>query len=93
MFFFKNLKTAVDVSHARGVILLAARSKKVPIFEYTPLQIKSAVTGNGNAPKIQVQKMVQQILKLEKTKMQDDAADAIAAAICCSHNNNYLKLN
>ncbi len=85
LFFFKNLKTAISVSQARGVILLTAAKLKVPISEYTPLQIKQAVTGYGRAEKKQVQKMVKMILNLKKIPKPDDAADALAAAICCAH--------
>ncbi len=85
LFFFKNLKTAISVSQARGVILLTAAKSKIPILEYTPLQIKQAVTGYGRAEKKQVQKMVKMILNLKKIPKPDDAADALAAAICCAH--------
>jgi len=94
LFFFKNHKTAVRVSQARGVILLALAKKNIPIQEPKPLEIKQALTGYGRAEKCQVQKMVAHFLKLEKPIKSDDAADALAAAICCAHNYNYLtKLN
>jgi len=89
LFFFKNLKTAIAVSEARGVILAELERQKVKVFEHTPLEIKQAVTGYGRASKIQVQKMVQNILKLDKLPKPDDAADALAAAIC--HVNAWRK--
>ncbi len=85
IFFFKNLKTAIKVSQARGVILLTAAKIKIPVFEYTPLQIKQAITSYGRAEKIQVQKMVKLLLDLKEIPKPDDAADALAAAICCAH--------
>ena len=85
IFFFKNLKTAVTVSQARGVILARASQPKVSVMEYTPLQIKQAVTGYGRADKKQVQKMVKAILNLKEIPQPDDAADALATAICCAH--------
>jgi len=85
LFFFKNLKTAIKVSQARGVILLAASQQKITIFEYTPLQIKQALTGYGRADKNQVQQMVKAVLGLKEIPQPDDAADALAAAICCAH--------
>ena len=84
VYFFKNLKTAMPVSQAKGVILLTAAKKKIPIFEFTPLQIKMAITGYGRAEKKQIQKMVKILLNLEKIPRPVDAADALAAAICCS---------
>jgi crossover junction endodeoxyribonuclease RuvC len=84
LYFFKNLKTALPVSQARGVILLEAAKKRVPIYEFTPLQIKTSVCGYGRAEKLQVQKMVQLLLKLKELPKPDDAADALAAAICGS---------
>ncbi len=85
IFFFKNLKTAVKVSQARGVILAGAARLKEPVIEYTPLQIKQAVTGYGRADKKQVQKMVKVLLNLKEIPQPDDAADALATAICCAH--------
>lgn len=82
LFFQNNQKTAVDVAQARGVILLAANRAHVPIYEYTPLQVKSAVVGYGKAEKQQVMYMVRQYLHLKETPKPDDAADAIAIAIC-----------
>ena len=85
VYFFKNLKTAMPVSQAKGVILFTAAKKKIPIYEFTPLQIKMATVGYGRAEKKQVQKMVKLLLNIEKTPKPDDAADALAAAICCSY--------
>ncbi len=82
LFFNNNQKTAVDVAQARGVILLAADQAHVPIYEYTPLQVKSAVVGYGRAEKQQVMYMVRQYLHMKETPRPDDAADAIAVAIC-----------
>lgn len=88
IFFFKNLKTAIKVSQARGVILLTAAEFKIPIFECTPLQVKQAISGYGRAEKIQVQKMVKTLLNLKEIPKPDDAADALAVAICCAHTIN-----
>jgi len=85
IFFFKNLKTAIKVSQARGVILLTIAQNKIPVAEYTPLQIKQAVACYGRAEKIQVQRMVKILLNLEEIPKPDDAADALAVAICCAH--------
>jgi len=73
------------VSQARGVILLAAAQHRAKIYEYTPLQVKQAITGYGRAEKKQVQQMVKTILKLKEIPRPDDAADALAVAICCAH--------
>lgn len=92
LFFFKNTKTAMAVGQARGIILLAAQDLKVPIYEYTPLQVKMSICAHGRADKLQVQKMVKAILKLDKIPKPDDAADALAIAICCVNNiDNLLK--
>lgn len=82
LFFFKNLKTAIKVAQARGVLLLISGNSRVPVLEYTPLQVKQAVTGYGRADKGQVQYMVKEILKLKSIPKPDDAADALAVAIC-----------
>jgi crossover junction endodeoxyribonuclease RuvC len=81
LFFFKNAKTAIPVSQAKGVILLAGAKKKIPIYEFTPLQVKMAITGYGRAQKRQVQEMVKILLNLEKIPRPDDAADALGLAI------------
>lgn len=85
LFFCKNIKTATTVGQAKGVILLAANRMKIPYFEYTPLQVKQAVTSYGRAEKLQIQKMVKVILNLKEIPKPDDAADALAIAICCAH--------
>ncbi len=87
LFFFKNLKTALPVSHARGVILLAISEKKIPVYEFTPLQVKMTITGYGRAEKKQVQKMVQEILNIPDKIKKDDPADALAIALCCFYKN------
>jgi len=81
LFFFKNLKTAIPVSQAKGSILLTAAKKKIPVWEYTPLQIKMTVTGNGRADKKQVQNSLKDMLKLKEIPKPDDAADALAVAV------------
>lgn len=82
LFFNTNITTGIKVAQARGVILLSCAKIGSKLFEYTPLQIKSTLTGNGTAAKTQVQFMVRQLLKLKETPKPDDAADALAAAIC-----------
>lgn len=84
LFFAQNVTTAMSVSQARGVVLLCGVQNNLTLFEYTPLQIKQAVTGYGKADKKQVQEMVRVILGLESVPKPDDAADALAAAICHS---------
>jgi len=81
LFFYKNAKTVIDVSQARGVILLRLKKANLPLFELTPLQVKQALVGYGRAEKKQVQKMVQLVLSLGTGSLQDDAADALAVAI------------
>ena len=87
LYFQNNQKTAIDVAQARGVILLAAQLKGLPIYEYTPLQVKTAVTGYGKAKKEQVMEMTKRLLKLEKMPRLDDTADALAIAICHTQAN------
>ncbi|MFZ2154454.1 MAG: crossover junction endodeoxyribonuclease RuvC [Candidatus Moraniibacteriota bacterium] len=82
LFFFKNIKTAMKVSQSRGAIMLTLIKAGLAVFEYTPLQVKQAVTGYGRADKRQVQEMVKNILKLREIPTPDDTADAIAIAIC-----------
>ncbi len=88
LFFNKNVKTALSVGHARGVILLAAHLKGLKVNEYTPLQVKQAVVGYGRAEKKQVQFMVKAILNLPDIPKPDDAADALAIAICHGHSHS-----
>lgn len=85
LFYNTNAKTVIDVAQARGVINLAAVQNNIPIFEYTPLQVKQSVVGYGRAEKKQVQEMTRVILKLEKIPKPDDTADALAMAICHAH--------
>jgi len=85
IFHHKNAKTVVTVAQARGVILLAASLAELPVAEYTPLQVKQAVVGYGQAEKRQVQIMVQRLLGLQEMPRPDDAADALAIAICHIH--------
>ena len=82
LFFNSNQKTVINVAQARGVLGLAAKNNGLPIFEYTPLQVKQAVVGYGSAEKHQVMDMTRRILKMEKVARPDDAADAIAIALC-----------
>ena len=90
LFFNTNEKTAINVAQARGVILLALKKNGVPIFEYTPLQIKQALTGYGRAEKKQVQEMMRIMLRLDKVPKPDDTADALAMAICHAHTSGSL---
>ena len=82
LFFSKNITTGIAVAHARGVILCAAEKKKIPIYEYTPMQVKQAVAGYGLADKKQVMDMTLRLLKLKSVPRPDDAADALAIALC-----------
>lgn len=82
LFFSKNITTGIAVAHGRGVILLEAERAGVPAFEYTPMQVKQAVVGYGGAEKKQVMLMTQRLLKMKKLPRPDDAADALAIAIC-----------
>jgi len=88
LYFFKNLKTAIPVSQTKGVILLAAQEKKVPVLEFTPLQMKMAICGYGKAEKKQIQEMIKKTVCLEKFDLKknhrkkDDAFDALGVAIC-----------
>jgi len=82
LFFFKNLKTAIPVSQAKGVILLAAARKMVPVVEFAPLQVKLTITGYGWSEKEKVQKKVKKLLNLKKIPKPDDVADALGIAIC-----------
>lgn len=82
LFWGHNVTTGIDVSHGRGVILLAAAQQELPIHEYTPMQIKQAVVGYGNATKLQVMDMTRRLLNMQAVARPDDAADAIAVALC-----------
>ena len=89
LFFFKNQKTIISVSEMRGVILASLAINNVPIREFTPLEIKQAVSGYGRAGKNQVQQMVRLILNIKEAIRPDDAADGLAIAICCANNIVY----
>lgn len=84
LFFYNNSKTALNVGEARGVLTLILARAGVPIFEYTPLQVKQALTGSGKADKEQVQKMLKLVFKMDEPPRSDDAADALAVAYCCA---------
>jgi crossover junction endodeoxyribonuclease RuvC len=90
LFFSRNTTTAIGTAQARGVAVLAAAQAGIPVFEYTPLQVKMAVTGYGRAEKAQMQEMVRILLKLSRPPQPDDAADALAVAICHAHSGNRL---
>lgn len=95
LFFNTNTKTAIDVAQARGVILLSAERMHVPVYEYTPLQVKQAVTGYGRAEKKQIMEMTRIMLGLKSVPKPDDTADALALAVCHAHCTGSLigKLN
>lgn len=90
LFFNTNITTGIQVAHGRGVILLACTKCGVPIFEYTPLQVKQAVAGYGRAEKRQVMDMTKRLLHLEKTPRPDDAADGLALALCHARSSTSL---
>ena len=90
LYFNTNTTTAIAVAESRGCILLAAKKGLVPVFEYTPLQVKSSVTGYGRAEKKQIMEMTRIMLGLEKIPRPDDAADALALAICHGHSSGSL---
>ncbi len=92
LFFSKNARTAMSVGHARGVALLALVDQGLAIGEYTPLEIKQAVAGYGGADKRQVQEMVRALLDLDEVPRPDDAADALAVAICHLHAARFQAL-
>ncbi len=91
LFFSTNVKTALSVGQARGVIFLAAVDCQVPTYEYTPLQVKQSVTGYGRAGKGQVQEMVKSLLKMKKVPKPDDAADGLALAICHAQTRKFIE--
>ena len=90
LYFNTNEKTAINVAQARGVILLALTKNGVPVYEYTPLQIKQALTGYGRAEKKQIMYMVKTLLKLDSEPKPDDTADALAAAICHIYSSSSM---
>ncbi len=91
LFFNNNVKTAINVAQARGVILVVGCQRQIPTYEYTPLQVKQAVVGYGRADKIQVQKMVKTILNVEKLPKLDDITDSMAIAICHAHSARFAE--
>jgi crossover junction endodeoxyribonuclease RuvC len=92
LFFSRNVRTALSVGHARGVTLLALADAGLPIYEYKPLEIKQAIAGYGGADKRQVQEMVRMLLDLRDVPQPDDAADAVAVAICHIHSARMVAL-
>ncbi len=82
LFFNKNVTNAMSVSEARGVLFLAAQQRHIPVFEYTPLQVKQAITGSGRADKKQMQEMIRRLLNLKEVPKPDDAADGLSIALC-----------
>ena len=92
LFWGHNVTTGIGVSHGRGVILLCAAQAQLPIYEYTPMQIKQAVVGYGNATKLQVMDMTKRILQMDKVARPDDAADAVAVALCHARSSTSLLL-
>jgi crossover junction endodeoxyribonuclease RuvC len=85
LFFAKNITSAMGVSEVRGIILLAAEQRNIPVAEYTPNQVKQAITGSGRADKLQVQEMIKRLLLLSEIPTPDDAADALSIALCHIH--------
>lgn len=90
LFFNTNLTTGIQVAHARGVILLAAKERGIPVFEYTPSQVKQSIVGYGRAEKRQVMEMTKSFLHLDRIPKPDDAADALALAICHIHSSGGI---
>ncbi len=90
LFFARNVTTAMSVGQARGVILLAAAHANLPVFEYTPMQVKQTITGYGRAEKAQIQVMIKMLLKLKEIPKPDDAADALAIALTHGFTNMAL---
>lgn len=88
LFFNNNVKTAITVAQGRGVAVLAAQKSGKPVYEYTPLQVKQAITGYGRAEKKQVMEMVKLFLNMDKIPRPDDAADALAMAVCHAHSSS-----
>jgi len=93
IFYFKNKKTVIKVSQARGLALLSAAQNDIDCYSFTPLQVKQAVTGYGQADKNQIQEMIKVLLKLEEIPKLDDAADALAVAICCANSLTMLNIS
>ena len=93
LFFTNNITTGIPVAHGRGVILLACEHAGIPIFEYTPMQVKQSVTGYGRAEKRQVMEMIRRLCSLSAVPRPDDAADAVALAICHARSSTSLLMN
>lgn len=94
LFFNTNLKTGISVAHGRGILILAGEQRSIPMYEYTPLQVKQTVAGYGRAGKKQVMEMVRRLLSMDKVPRPDDAADALAIAICHARvANSLLNIN
>lgn len=91
VFFSKNKKTAMAIGEARGIIKLVAQQNNLPLYEYTPTEIKSAISTHGGASKKEVQKMVTLLLQLKETPEPDDTADALAIALCCAARRDFAK--
>ncbi|MEK7096618.1 MAG: crossover junction endodeoxyribonuclease RuvC [Patescibacteria group bacterium] len=91
LFFFRNQKTVMSVAEARGVVILSAKKNKIPVFEYTPLQIKQAVSGYGRADKKQIQEMIKLTFGLKESPKPDDVADALAVAVCHASTNQKIR--
>ena len=89
LFFFKNQKTVMTVSQSRGAIVLAIRKSMTPMVEFTPLQVKQAVCGYGRADKNQIQEMIKSLLHLKEIPKPDDAADALAIALCAAQTGKF----
>ena len=92
LFFSKNITTGIPVAHARGVILLACIKYCGKLYEYTPMQIKQALTGYGRADKVQMMHVVTSLLHLSKIPRPDDAADALSVALCHAHTSRFGKM-
>jgi crossover junction endodeoxyribonuclease RuvC len=92
LFFKRNVTTALTVGQARGVVLLAAAQAGVPVYEYKPAEVKQALVGYGGASKQQMQEMVRLMLRLEDVPRPDDAADAVAVAVCHLHSTRFRRL-
>lgn len=90
LFFNTNIKTGISVAHGRGVLLLAGQNSGIPLYEYTPLQVKQSVAGYGRAEKKQVMQMVKRLLKMDNIPKPDDAADALAVALCHARSSTSL---
>lgn len=91
LFFNNNVKTAINVAQARGVILVVGCQRGIPTYEYTPLQVKQAIVGYGRADKMQVQKMVKTILNVDRLPKLDDITDSMAIAICHAHSAKFAE--